>query len=120
LNLRDFVLAHTTQTDEKGALNVGFFTVASVGSPNADEFRRLIAEQKSEYVEVNPLDGNEHSYIELGAWVGDQGVALMMMGLGELLGVWKLYTPQKMFPGIPNSLASQLAGSGYITIKAEK
>ena len=36
------------------------------------------------------------SYIELGAWIGDQGLALALMGLGSALGIWGIITPQTL------------------------
>jgi len=40
------------------------------------------------------LDGNEHSYIELGGLLGSQEAALLLIGLGHLLGLWKALEPQ--------------------------
>lgn len=93
-----------------------FFQVANHGG-NADELRSLVeAVKDGEFCTVDVFDGNEHGYMELGAWIGDQGLAMMLMGLGSLLGVWKLYTP-KMF-GLPDDLAMQMAAGGMVSIRA--
>lgn len=93
-----------------------FLEVSAKNEPRADQFRELIiANKKGEFCELDPFDGAEHSYIEVGAWIGDQGVALMFMGLGKELGLWPIMTP-KMLPGLPTSLVEQMAGQGMIMI----
>jgi hypothetical protein len=100
--------------------DVVFFDV-SQHDANADELRTLIVDSKEgEFgMTVNPFDGNEHNYMELGGWIGDQGLALMLMGIGKILGLWSLLTP-KMLPGIPDDLVMQMAGMGMISIQATK
>jgi hypothetical protein len=95
-----------------------FFKVAAKGEPSADEFRRLTEQHKGEFADCNPFDGNEHGYMELGGWIGDQGLALMYMGLGAVLGVFELLTP-RLLPGLPESLVMQMAGSGLVTVKTK-
>lgn len=98
-----------------------FFRVSAVNDPKADEMKALIAAHQSDYEPVNPLDGEEHGYVELGAWLGDQGYAMMFMALGQILGLWKILSPYTMLgKDIPESMAMQLAGAGYITIKADR
>jgi len=66
------------------------------------------------------LDGKEHNYLEMGANIGDQGVAMMAMGMGNLLGVWDLLTPESVLPGIPDHLKMMMAGRGLISITTKK
>ena len=106
--LADFVLLHT----ERGACtcgkcfdappnpqelqptghtaDVGFFKVALVGEPDVLTFKKLIHEHVGEFCDLNPLDGRAVNYITVGAWIGDQGLAMQFMGLGALLGLWTL------------------------------
>ncbi len=92
-----------------------FFEVAAKGDPIAVDFRRLIEEaSEGEFCELNPWDGGEHSYIQVGAWIGDQGLALMFMGLGSLLGLWSIMTPKML--GLPDELVQEMAGKGMVTI----
>ena len=102
--------------------DVQFFKVALNGKPDKDTLIKLIEKNNGVFDnELNPLDGNEHSYIEIGGWIGDQGAALLLMGLGKLLGIWKLLTPSSMLGDlIPDDLKMQMAGSGMVSIKAEK
>ena len=41
---------------------------------------------------------------------------MMAMGLGAILGTWKLMTPAML--DIPDDLKIQMAGVGFITIQA--
>lgn len=92
-----------------------FFEVYSKGEPDAETLRRLIAENyKGCFGDLNPLDGNEHSFIEIGGWIGDQGLALQLMGLGQLLGLWGLMTPKML--AIPDHIVKGMAGMGYVSI----
>jgi hypothetical protein len=100
--------------------DVVFFKVAlsrDVDS-HAKDLQELLDKNKNSY--CNPLDGNEHSYIELGGWIGDQGLALQLIGLGHLLGLWVLMTPETIL-GIPSEdrLALDLAGAGFVSMRYE-
>lgn len=95
-----------------------FFQVANRGG-NADELRALVeAVKDGEFCSVDVFDGNDHGYMELGAWIGDQGLAMMLMGLGSVLGIWKLITPKML--GVPEAMAMQLAQGGMVLIQAQK
>lgn len=96
-----------------------FFKVALKNGTDAETLRTLIQQQQGEFCEVNPLDGKEHNYLELGGWVGDQDTALQLMGLGSLLGLWDLLTPKTMLPGVPDEMANQMAGMGMVAIQAK-
>lgn len=52
------------------------------------------------------------SYIELGAWLGDQETALRFLALGEHLGAWTVITPKLM--GLEGDDADALAGIGMV------
>lgn len=54
------------------------------------------------------------SYIHAGGVVGDQGAALQLFALGEVLGLWQVVTPGKL--GITGDSADSLAGSGFVMI----
>lgn len=95
--------------------DVHFFQVAAKPEADADTLRRLIREHQGVHNKCDPLDRCEHSYIELGGWIGDQGLALMLMGLGTVLGLWELLTP-KMLPGLSRGLMDKLAGQGLVSI----
>lgn len=87
-----------------------FFKVAAKDA-DAPTFKALVAEEFPHW-----LDGKEHSYLETGADIGDQGAALMAMGLGSVLGVWKLLTPAMLH--IPADLQMQMAGAGMVSIQS--
>ena len=97
-----------------------FFLVAARDGADADSLRRLVAAAAGPgaFGSLDPLDGREHGYIEVGGWIGDQGAALMLMGLGTVLGLWTLMTPE-MF-GFHGPVALEMAGYGLVTVHAPK
>lgn len=88
-----------------------FFEVAKRDGADVDEFRVLVEAEFPRW-----LDGGEHNYIEMGADIGDQGIAMMTMALGGLLGIWKVLTPALL--GLPKELQLQMAGMGMLSIQA--
>ena len=99
-------------------IDMVFFKVAAINKPDIDEFKRLTAEEKyGEFAVVDPFDGKEHNYMELGAWIGDQGLALLYMALGVSLGAFNLYRPALLVLG--GDLAMKMAGMGLLSIQAK-
>lgn len=98
-----------------------FFKVAQKGECDRAEFIRLTEEHwLHNDVECIPLDGKEHSFIELGAWLGDQGLALQYMALGTQLGVFELLTPRTVLGDLDEETTMRLAMSGLVTVRAKK
>ena len=95
-----------------------FFLVSNDGG-TAEELRALVEKATSGEFgnDVSVFDGNEHGYLELGAWIGDQGLSLMLMGLGDVLGLWHLLTPKNVLD-LEGDQAMKIAGMGMVTIKA--
>ena len=89
-------------------VDLTFFKVGLVGEPDADEFRGLARPH---------MPDQETSYIALGADVGDQGFALQLMGLGHLLGVWRVRSPATEIGFEDDELKRQIAGLGMVTIE---
>ena len=136
--LQEFIVAHTVRGDcqcgkcfdvpehseqPKGhTANLVFFKVAMTGAPDAERLKTLVKESvEGSFNRVNIFDGQEHSYLELGSWIGDQGYALRLMGLGNLLGLWQLLTPITMLKlEETNPLCQQMASMGLISIQAKK
>lgn len=128
--LQEYVIAHTSRgecncgkcfdrgdcPDPKGhTADMFFFKVAIQGEPDAEVLRELIRNHKGEFCELDILDGGEHSYIGVGGWIGDQQLALLLMALGQLLGLWEILTPN-LFP-IPDEQKKQMAGMGMVSIR---
>lgn len=103
--------------------DVQFFKVALKNNPSdadkeimKNDLIQLIKNHKGEFNEVNLFDENEHNFIEIGGWIGDQGLALMLMGMGELLRIWELRTPNKLAKDFSDETKMMLAQTGYVTI----
>jgi hypothetical protein len=94
-----------------------FFSVSAEGSPTAPEFIGLTKAHVGVHCRLDPLDGKEHNYVQLGGWLGDQQSALRYMGLGALLGVFDLLTPKNLIPGMDAAMTMELAGRGMVAVK---
>lgn len=99
-----------------------FFKVAAAEGADAVKLKELVtASVGGSHCDVDLFDGNEHGYMELGGWMGDQGAALMLMGLGTVLGLWELMTPVTILKlAASDPLAQKMAGAGYVTVKAKQ
>jgi hypothetical protein len=63
------------------------------------------------------LDGKEHSFLEVGGDMGDQGIALMTSGLGGILGVWNALSPDTVVPFLNKEAKMSMAGMGMVTLQ---
>ena len=116
--LTDYLAKNAEQGDGYPA-DVVFFQVNAGPEADANVLRELVREHKGEWADVDLFDGEEHSYIELGCWIGDQSAALTLMGLGALLGLWKLLTPRTVLgTGLSDDVVWQLATLGYVMIQS--
>lgn len=101
-----------------------FFKIALKDCPDKEKVKeeliRLIKEHNGEFCNIDLFDGKEHNFIDIGGWIGDQGLALMLMGMGKLLELWTLLTPNTLFPDFPDDLKMKMAGSGFVAIKYVK
>lgn len=62
---------------------------------------------------ADDLEGGP-SYITLGAWLGSQDLALMLIGAVELAGIARAITPEVL--GLTGETADRLAGSGAVML----
>lgn len=112
-----------TRQPEGHTADLVFFKVAlsvPMGKDLVKELREAIKAHKGDYNDMDIFDGEEHGYMEIGGWIGDQGDALMLMGMGSLLGLWDLLTPYTILGEMcDEAMAKNLAGSGMVTVKAK-
>lgn len=120
--LRSYIEKNVTRVPpgtDPNATNVVFFSVLANLEADAPTLRALIAGHVGEFGDVDVFDGKDHSYIELGGWLGDQGAALDLIGLGTQLKLWTLLSPRTVFKdAMTDELEQQMAGSGYISLQA--
>lgn len=134
-DLADYVVMHTVRGEcqcglciDRGdkpeptghTVDMIFFKVASAGESTSREFKRLTALHRGEFNDVDPFDRNTHSYIELGGWIGDQGLAMQYMALGVLLGVFELHTPDTLLHCkiSDDTVRTQMAAYGALGVTA--
>lgn len=103
-------------------VDVQFFKVALKNSDADKEiiknnFIQLIKNHQGIYKEIDLLDGEEYDFIDIGRWIGNQGIALTLMGMGELLGMWKVTTPNRVAPDFSEETRDMLARAGFISIR---
>lgn len=101
---------------EQQVIDVHFFKVAYRKDLDPKPFaRRFVASMKAGgyYAPMTPARMKEGpSYIEIGAFLGDQQTALMVMALGKHLGYFNLLIPSDL--GLTGEAADKAAGSGYV------
>lgn len=102
---------------EDKVIDVAFFKVLYRPDLDPKPFAKLFTESMRRggyYAPMTPARMKQGpSYIELGAWLGDQQTALMVMALGKHLGYFDLLTPRDM--GITDEKEVQrIAGGGYV------
>lgn len=90
------------------SMNVHFFWVSLKNEPSRRALDSLL---KAEYPSPDRLKQGP-SYIEIGAEVGSQDIALRLIGLGDLLGLWRAVTPERL--GMDGQTAAQMAGNGFV------
>ena len=95
-------------------IDLSFFKVATKDNPDKDEMLNLV---KKEF--PNWLNGTEHGYLEVGGDMGDQGIALMTIGLGHLLGIWTCLCPETMMPFLPADLKVKMAERGLVCLQSK-
>lgn len=120
-NLRAFIEKHTESTPSgTGDISVEFFDIKVKNNPVASTLSELVkANTEGEFgTSFDLFDSNEHSYLNLGAWIGDQQTALKLMGLGSHLGLWEILSPSTLMPFLPNELKHQMIGQGMVSIKS--
>lgn len=134
--LRDFVLQHAERgtcrcgecIDHPGedkqpeghTVDMVFFEVSLKDAEEPDKLREQLRElvtasKAGEFCDLDLLNGAEYSYIQLGAWIGDQGLALTLLGLGHLLRLWQVMTPKML--GLDDDLVQLMAGRGMICLR---
>ena len=133
-DLRLYISAHTDRGEcqcgkciDKGpdeslgshTVDLIFFEVCLRDKPDADFLRTMIqANVEGSHCNVDLFDGEEHSYLELGSWIGDQGLAMLLMGMGSLLGLWKRLTPKTIFGSmLDDETVTKMAGMGMVAIQ---
>ena len=128
--LREFIssaLSETKDVPPSDIVDTMMFKVAfkPADKINKDEFIKISKSIEGEFNKVDVFDGQEHGYMELGGWIGDQRDALIFMALGAHLGVFELRTPASMLSQLSETeegraTQRQMAGMGMISIVEKK
>lgn len=112
-----YAMPHESEVDEGEGdiwrkVDVHFVQIG-VRRDKAEAHREELRSLLSEYPEPERLKSGP-SYIEVGAVIGDQGMALKLFALGEVLGFWKVITPGTL--RLTGVQADEAAGAGFVMI----
>lgn len=108
-----FVMPHESEAPAGlDKLDLVFLTVG-VDRAKAEAHKAELAALLKTYPHPERLAAGP-SYIEVGAELGDQGMALQLFALGQVLGFWAVITPKTL--KMPDDQALDLAGRGLIMI----
>jgi len=101
-------------------VDLTFCKVKLKGEPRAEELRELIKAHNGAFGELDLFDKKEHNYLEIGAWLGDQGCAIMLIGMGHLLGLWHALSPDTMLPFLPQDTKMEMAENGMVCLQSSE
>jgi hypothetical protein len=122
LTLHEYVATFTQiVTSPECDVDVVFFRVACSSEADAASFQLAVDSYRGTFgnPELRPLNGMVYNFIELGAWMGDQELALRMMALGTYLEVWRLITPRDVLTTGGSAEIYALAKIGMVAIVTE-
>lgn len=108
------------ETSNLGLVDVHFMRIGFTDeAADKDRFVTLLAAALNgpgEFLDIRPDRlAQGPGYIELGAWIGSQDLALRLMALGERHELWTVVTPEKL--GITDpKVAAERAGLGLVMI----
>jgi len=116
-DVAEYVGQHTAicdaMTPVEGDVDVHFFKVRAINADRQEVLDLIADNPQGEFAHISFERASEGpSFIEWGAWIGDQGLALRLLGLGEAVGIWTVITPERI--GVPAELRSEMAGGGYV------
>lgn len=118
-----FAMPHINEAPKDIVLVDVIFEWVGVDLPAAEAHKAELVEWLNQYP-GGLIDGP--SYIAVGAELGDQGLALRLFALGEVLGLWQVITPknflQSVVPGASfnDQQVKDMAGNGFIMISGYK
>lgn len=79
-----------------------------------EELVELITDDARLYHLLKSADTS--SYLQLGGHLGDHGMALRLLALGEHLKLWKIYTPSVVFgTELDPEMEKNMIGAGYLS-----
>jgi hypothetical protein len=110
--------AEYSMEPQDGFVDLGFMFVKAKPSASAEALKSLL-EAFKESSGLDLFDRDEHSYIEIGGYFDSQKLALITMGLGADLGLWKVLSPLTMLKvGNRTEIGESFIGQGMLTVMA--
>lgn len=120
-NVQNSGRKYGTKTADVQLFKVTFRNLCDISKIEKDiikeNFIQLIKCHEGVNKDIDILDGREHGFIEIGKWIGDRNMALMLMGMGELLDMWEVITPNRVASEFSEETRKMLVDAGCILIK---
>jgi len=111
-----YTMPHEDEVKDLQKVDCIFITVG-VNKQKAEQYQDELVSILNDYPQPDRLAGGP-SYIEVGGVIGDQGAAIQLFALGEVLGLWKVITGKTF--GMSDAEARKLAGMGMLMISGYK
>jgi len=89
------------------------FIMVGVDKTKAQTLKEALKQVLAKYPQPDRLASGP-SYIEVGAEIGSQDLALMLFALGKVLGFWEIITPETF--GCKGEEGNKMAGRGFVMI----
>lgn len=121
MTLQEFVLTHTEKVTLGMAdtydVDMVFFGINVICDPDRDKLLELIPYHGTfGNAPIKLNDGGVHNFIEVGAWLGDQDMALRLMALGAHLGLWRIVSPLGVQREMPRAESIAMAKIGMLAV----
>lgn len=113
--------AERVERGTNGSRDVGFFAIRLYEGSDLTALRlknAIVRAEEGSYQSMPVADLlNEQgvSYTALGAWLGDQGLGLALIGLGAELGLWDIVLPNDAGV-LDGALFQQMIGMGFVNL----
>ena len=96
-NIEGFLLDHAVLSEGRWHRcpegSRGPYFVSARCAPQNSRFLELIRRKVKDSPGCNPLDGREHSIVEIARWMAGEYFALQFVGMGVMLGIFELSGP---------------------------
>lgn len=123
-DLGELIVANAIRVERgtNDSIDVGFFAIKLAEDSDLTALKLKNAIVRAEAGEFQPMTLEDLSipegvsYTTLGVWLGDQGLALALIGLGRLMDLWEVILPTDV--GIHDGLlAQQMMGMGFVQLR---
>ncbi|WNN95189.1 hypothetical protein SEA_MAGRITTE_238 [Microbacterium phage Magritte] len=123
VKLGEMIAKHAERVERgtNDSRDVGFFAIKLAADSDLTALRlknAIVRAEEGMYQSMpveDLLNDQGVSYTALGAWLGDQGLGLALIGLGAELGLWDVVLPSDVGV-LDGPLFQQMIGMGFVNL----